>query len=103
MKSIVLKVAVGCMGESKEVVAIPIKETLSGFRFFTHEEVMGTDGKITVSEWRLGIHCCTDSNREKAIEKLKKIYADYGDKAFSEKIRASYGQYQALNEPPINS
>lgn len=93
-KTIKLKIA-GFMGNNKTVDAIPVKETLSGFRFFTHVE---DSGKVTVSEYRTGLHCCTEPDRELAIARLKIIYAKYGDKAFSEKIRKGYDEYPVLNK-----
>lgn len=96
MKSLPLSIALN-EGKSKIVSAIPVNETLSGFRFFTHIDQIGTSHVVIASEWRTGIHCCSGPTRIEAIKKLKQIYTEYGDQAFVEKIRKAYNEYPALN------
>lgn len=96
MKSLPLSIALN-EGKSKTVSAIPVSETLSGFRFFTHIDHTGTSHVVIASEWRTGIHCCSAPTRVEVIKKLKEIYDEYGDHAFAERIRKAYGEYPALN------
>lgn len=86
-------------GETKIVSGIPLDETISGFRFFTHIEQNGSG--VSISEWRTGVHCCTSATRKTVIEKFKKIYADYGDKAFSDKVRKGHAEFPEINPIPV--